>query len=402
MARICCISFESIAHVDFGGMSFLKSILELKKTHSIKWIISRDPFDRVGKNGLQKKLEREGLEVVDVGNLYLSSNSFKENRYLESFNWLYNYFEEECFDCIVIDRLCTIAAFAACKARIPWIGVGTCGGPWGLKRTIFLDRLFLAPIKDRARSYSELERLARECDKIENVPRTDSHWVCSPYLNISYFPRSFYDLNEPDSCQFYGVEKKSNGNNGKYILFTFGNSMSGQRQKELIDYLSNNAMELDREIVLLTGKNDSYHYAMDKLQSVPWCKVYEWLDYDKAFSKALIAIGHGGTAFVWYSIAYSVPMVCLPEESDHFYNALRVTKLGLGKGLYRYGYLKKLVPLPFKYFVNFNDKNLTRIIKKLSQRKISFSPYHTSGTITKCAEQLNEFIMNYKKKGLSE
>jgi len=66
------------------------------------------------------------------------------------------------------------------------------------------------------------------------------------------------------------------------------------------------------------------------LQESVWCKHFDYLDFEYAFSKVLAVIHHGGVGTTAQAIKAGIPQIIRPLKYDQPDNADRIYRLGLG------------------------------------------------------------------------
>ena len=362
MANICCTAFESIAHVDFGGFGYLNIALSLRnKGHNVFWLIGRsNESSTLNYDKVLQTLNQHNFSVFSLDDIYLSSNCSDGAYPVDSILKVKSFFVENQVNCVLVDRICTVAQLAAFYSGIKWVGIGTCGREWQFTSSMFHDRLILSPHKATKNILDHSASFA-DCNNKSSLFEF-GYWVGSPYLNISFMPFNFFKGSGGAQCLF--VPTFLPPSDGKYILITFGNSMPKPLQYKILELLGELLCELKgEEFILLTGNNDKvFDDANILLAKHVNIKIKKWMDYDLAFKSAKLSIGHGGTAHVWYSIAYQVPLITLPVIADQIYNSTRVKKLGLGAGLYDYHGKRKLLPNCFNMLSHLSSKSLLNSI----------------------------------------
>ena len=129
MAKFCFISRAQPGHLDFGGMSYIRTAVELKqRENEVQWILSRNQrFDNDDLIVRTKKIAKDyGLNPREFIGLHTTASQ-KGNDLLKYAQNFSRYLKSRRYDCIVIDRLCVVAAFSAHLAGLPWATVGTDG-----------------------------------------------------------------------------------------------------------------------------------------------------------------------------------------------------------------------------------------------------------------------------------
>ena len=346
-------------------------------------------FDKV-----KETLTSNSFKVYSFNDIYLSSNCFEGNYPTADIKFISQFLIKNNTDCVLVDRVCSVVQYSALYANIKWVGVGACGQTWKVTKSRGHDKRILSP-------RLENKPILNDKDIIYSIDNSKSidllsfgYWVASPYLNISFLPYRFFNASGGSHCLFcpttlLAAEKK-------YILITFGNSMPESLQYNILDLLFDNMENLYYEkFVLLTGNNDTtFRYATNKFSIYKNVSIKKWMDYDQAFKYAKLSIGHGGTAHIWYSIAYKVPIIALPAIADQIYNSIRIMKLGIGIGLYSYKGKRRYLPGFFNDLKHLTKEGFCFYIKKYSNVKTDMDMISSRDTDFKSVINGIEKIIN--------
>ena len=333
MARFCFVAYAQSGHLDFGGMSYVHTAQELiHRGHEVQWVLSR-PWLLHQYARVCELLKGLRIAVEDIEDLHLTVNSHKKDlrRSTRAFS---QYLKSEKYDCVVVDRLCVGAAFAAHGARIPWAAVGTDGREWSHKRLHSTLHRAVLPLP---RESSKIRMLAGDqCREDFPKPSAKSDWATSPFLNLSFFPRTYFEDGKlkviPAHSHFMG-----SGPAGepllrrKHLLITFGNSFDRTLRRKLVDIVRPFLHNRSIPTLVLTGDEKltkSLHGVFDGLKHVT---LKSWVPYDEAYQEAIVALGHGGTSHIWYGMREGTPLLAIPHIGDQMYGGYQLERLNIGR-----------------------------------------------------------------------
>jgi hypothetical protein len=341
MARFCFISRAQPGHLDFGGMSYIRTAVELKnRDNEVQWILSRN--QRYDNNDLivrtKKIAEDYGLNAREFIGLHTTASQKADDllKYAQNFA---QYLSSKNYDCVVIDRFCLVAAFSAHMAGLPWATVGTDGREWTEKRLRILANLGVYPGSWEASPMNSIVHLL--CKNDFPRPSGKTFWGTSPFLNISFFPRAYYqdteNLGHPKCSHFVGCgEAPESHTEQNYLLVTFGNSFNPTVRRKLIKILQPLILEQSIKVLFLTGKKDVANAIRQKFRHDSSVDVREWMPYDRAYQGAIAVVGHGGTSHIWYGLREGIPLLAVPFIADQFYGALQLERLNVGRTVLPY------------------------------------------------------------------
>lgn len=331
MANYCFISFLQLGHMDFGGQSFVRLAQELmKRGHRVTWVFSYSEVRDFSKRA-HKVLSDAGIEYDGINRFYLTISHHHRN-IMDSAGELEQLIRAKAYDCLVIDRLCVGAAFAAAGAGIPWVTVGTDGREWSFVRDD-TEKLVPTP-KPNDTDYFNLDSKSNFPDSVQL--RARSYWATSSYLNLSFFPRSYYSdigyADIPSQSHFLGAEPDTDlTSEGNTVLITFGNTFNESVKRKLVRCILGEFEKRNIPALVLTG-NDQLTAQLQK-EFVRFHRVAfkSWMPYDEAYGNALVAIGHGGTSHVWTGMRDAVPLFVIPSIGDQVYGGKQVERLNIGR-----------------------------------------------------------------------
>lgn len=338
MAKFCFISRAQPGHLDFGGMSYVRTAVELKnRENEIQWILSRN--QRHDKDDLivrAKKIVKDyGLNAREFVGLHTTASQKSQVLLGYAHNFA-RYLKSGQYDCVVVDRLCVVAAFSAHLAGLPWATVGSDGREWTEKKyRIMVNRGVFPGLWDG----SPLKEIIRSISN-NNFPKPShkTFWATSPFLNISFFPRAYYrdtrNLEHPKYSHFVGCDETPESKTEQsYLLITFGNSFNPTVRRKLITILQSSIRELSINVLFLAGNIEVANALRQTFRHDSNVEVREWMPYDTAYRGAIGVVGHGGTSHIWYGLREGKPLLAIPFIADQFYGALQLERLNVGRAV---------------------------------------------------------------------
>lgn len=328
MASFCFISFATPGHCDFGGLSYVRMGSRLQEDgHTVQWVLSRHPKES-SNHRARRLLDRFHLPYIEATGLIERSESITQTA--ENFA---DFLRRRDFDCIVIDRLCGVAAFAAHLAEIPWATVGTDGREWKFKK--LRTRMHHGAFPGSWRN-SPMRRIRLSFYR-DDFPRPSSRsiWATSPFLNISFFPRAYYPSGPgaalPRHSHFLGYgESPVSGTGNDYLLVTFGNSFFPVLRVAVMERMKPLIEDLGISVLVLTGDSEVSKAVAQEFRHDSQVEVREWVPYDEAYRGAVGVVGHGGTSHVWYGLREGTPLLAIPQRGDQHFGASQINRLGVG------------------------------------------------------------------------
>ncbi len=331
MAKFCFISFAQPGHCDFGGMSYVRTAVALQnRGHKVQWVLSPHPQAKLYIRA-QKIIRDAGLYFEEFSGLH-SNNTIA----VESLKNFGHYLKSRQYDCVVVDRLCVVAAFSAHLAGIPWATVGTDGRDWMPKR---LRTIFNKGVFPGSWTTSPMNLIARSFFR-EDFPKPSnkSMWATSPFLNISFFPKVYYqdeqEQEPPKHSHFVGCGAISEPlAENSYLLVTFGNVFSPVVRQKLLKLLKPLIRELSINVLFLAGNDEVANSIRKSFRHNSAVDIKEWMPYDQAYRKAMCVIGHGGTSHIWYGMREGKPLFAIPLKADQFFGALQLERLNVGRNV---------------------------------------------------------------------
>ncbi len=118
------------------------------------------------------------------------------------------------------------------------------------------------------------------------------------------------------------------------VVFTLGSS-AVRAGDEFYRHSFEAATRLGIRAILLTGK-DTHNIPAQALPDE--IAVFDYIPYSKIFPKAAAVVHHGGVGTTAQTLSAGKPMLVVPFNFDQHDNAFRITRLGLGRTLYRNRY----------------------------------------------------------------
>jgi UDP:flavonoid glycosyltransferase YjiC (YdhE family) len=280
-----------------------------------------------------KLVKNFGIPLENLGDFFLTAFDRYEDA-LRSVRAFEKYITSEQYDCVVVDRVCIGAAFAAHAARIPWAAVGTDGREWSYQRLRSTLHRAMIP---RARGPSKLSVLANElCREGFPKPSAQSNWATSPFLNISFFPKAYYENGQRSDLSshshFVGSgEAREPFPERKKLLITFGNAMNPFLRRKLVGIMRPMLTKLSIPTLVLTGEEALAKEHRDVFQDLPHVTVKAWVPYDEAYQGMRVVVGHGGTSHIWYGMREATPLLAVPLIGDQYYGGCQLERLSIGK-----------------------------------------------------------------------
>jgi UDP:flavonoid glycosyltransferase YjiC (YdhE family) len=306
MPRFAFVSHTAWGHLDFGGRSFLRTARELSdRGHEVVWLLAPG-FKSTQASDLVAASTREGIAVESIaGPLALFPEAGNPR---DAVTRLASRLRH--VDVCVVDRLAVFAGVAAYLAGVPWVSVGTQGGCWRQTRDRGVQTGdFDAEIFDRICTDLGAGDYPSQCRR--------SFWLISPFLNLSFFPRAYYETLGECPAHFLGSAAGCRGHTGSAVLVTLGTTFGSRREQRMLELFDGARQEYGGEWTFLASGSSRPNTA--------------WIPYDDAFKAASVAIGHGGNAFLWQAMREGIPVLSTPTRiGDQTYGAAAAARLGMG------------------------------------------------------------------------
>jgi UDP:flavonoid glycosyltransferase YjiC (YdhE family) len=357
--------------MDFGGQSFIRLAQELKsRGHQVAWVFSSSDFWDFSER-TRKILSDAGIENDQNERFYLTIDLHRRD-VLKSAAALEKFIRSKNYSCLVVDRLCVGAACAAAWAGIPWATVGTDGREWSFIRRHADEIPTLQPKANNA-DYFKINK--KNICQNNIVVSNRSYWATSPYLNLTFFPRSYYENTAspdlPSHSHFLGAgqdTEKSKG--GNTVLITFGNTFNEFAKLKLVKCVGAELQKKNIPSLVLTGSAQFTEKLQTELHRFRSVTIKSWMPYDEAYRNARIAVGHGGTSHVWTGMRDAVPLLVVPDVGDQVFGGKQVERLNIGRTvpLIRNS---RLIHKLLKLFIrklpekNINSRDCARAINQL-------------------------------------
>lgn len=365
MKRYCFVSFAQPGHCDFGGMSYIRTAAALQKRgHDVQWILSPHPLANLNFRA-QNIIKGFGLQFEEFSGL--NSRNKDVAFYIKNFA---RHLKSNQYDCVVIDRVCVVAAFSAHLAGIPWATIGTDGRDWRPKSSQAMVNQGVFPGSWNSAPISQFTDFLYRDDFPK--PSDKTMWASSPFLNISFFPKAYYqdthDSEFPKHSHFVGCGTTPEPNSEqKYLLITFGNSFNPSVRHRLLKILKPTIPDLSINVLILAGNREVANAIHQIFRHNSAVDIKEWMPYDQAYRGAMGIIGHGGTSHVWYGLREGKPLLAVPLKADQFYGSFQLERLNVGRAV---------VPLIlperfFRLFGRFGGNMPGRQYVYLGKRKFS-------------------------------
>ena len=228
-------------------------------------------------------------------------------------------------DCMLFGALCAAQASGVRTVAL-FHGAFTFfrGGPFGELLASWLPQL------NHVRRNLRLDAVARP---------TDVHDACA--LSLVATPKAFEPpATLPSNVRFAGplldapplvrvAEPRGASDRLPSILVSL--STSDQGQVPTLRRLATALSALPTRTMITTGP------AIDPstLTSAPNVEIVQYVPHDRILPHASLVVTHAGLGTVMTSLAYGIPLLCLPFGRDQFFNAARVEALGVGRMLSR-------------------------------------------------------------------
>jgi UDP:flavonoid glycosyltransferase YjiC (YdhE family) len=206
-----------------------------------------------------------------------------------------------------------LAGLAASKGGVPWAAIGTDGRQWTQLPGLGVVHGRFDP--------SLLRALCQQMDVREFPAALEgSVWAISPFLNLSFFPPSYYGGSRGPASHFVGSSDPDSAKERRVVLVSLGTSFAPSSREPMLQILEGARRLEGSEWRFLVG---------DASRPGPG-----WERYDVAFGEAIIAIGHGGNAFLWQAIHEGIPVVAIASGvGDQVFGARAAVRLGIGKAV---------------------------------------------------------------------
>lgn len=163
-------------------------------------------------------------------------------------------------------------------------------------------------------------------------------WATSPFLNISFFPKVYYQDDQeqelPKHSHFVGCGSASEPlGQDSYLLVTFGNAFNPVVRQKLLRLLKPLIRELSINVLFLAGNAEVANSIRQSFRHNTAVEIKEWMPYDQAYRKAVCVIGHGGTSHIWYGMREGKPLLAIPLKADQYFGAFQLERLNVGRNV---------------------------------------------------------------------
>lgn len=338
MSNYLFLSWCDWGHVDLGGFSFLRTGIELaRRGHKVYWMFT----DVAIKPPVVEFVRRNGIQILAPSSIPPALSGFNKdiNLISASIDLTVRTALGHQIDVIASDRTVALSGLVAEKVGIPYASIGTDGNAWCRMQTD-KGRPYIAHNRTSSFVNEALWSRIGLADKFD--PRQSSDWLVSPYLNVSFFPKIFYqalgavDAEFPTHFVGSDLSEKPHGT-GQSVLLTLGNSFNPEAIEvvcEILNRISTEHLPLltGKTFVILTGNEHLTRALNGKYQGNELLKFVTWHSYQQMFSESVLAFGHGGSSYTWACFNANVPSIVIaPHISDQIYNSKQTMRLGISK-----------------------------------------------------------------------
>jgi MGT family glycosyltransferase len=148
-------------------------------------------------------------------------------------------------------------------------------------------------------------------------PESEEKWFGEKYL---YLGNRFDTEIPPSNADFYHNAK---------IYISLGTIFNGDQNLiiQLIDYFKETKKY---EVVFSTGGNDYIATKLKKLNLPSNITIVRYIDQHNELSKTALFISHSGLNSIYESLYFTVPLILIPQMTEHAVNAKRAEELGVG------------------------------------------------------------------------
>jgi len=307
------------------------------REHDISWISLGEQVDRLQKAGfdVENQPAISGLCVlpfIKVNDIALKQSLHKGR--IDSIAHIKSLIENRQPDVLLVDRLLTYMAIIAAELDIPYVAIGTSGGPWSFE--IHNQDIHVAPGSAPKSVYRDYAQHIKK-DLGWTQGDIDSFWLDSPHLNINFINKQFYGISNSQEKMLASVFHHRNNppeKAGQYLGVSFGNQ--GQ-QKPLLDFLicAIAGKTLKLPIDVFVGNNKQIYEILKQKYSCDEITIHRWVDFSDYFDRLSCLVFLGGIGTIWECIEHGTPMLIVPGNmGDQRFNAERIQSLGIGKHIH--------------------------------------------------------------------
>lgn len=336
--KILCLASGKPGHIDFGGQGYVRLALNLQaRGHDVHWITFGSQVARLRRHGFSV----EDTRALDYMRLMpfmpLSPGTDAQALHaqrLGAIRHLVDIVSTYQPQIILIDRLLVYCTMMAAALDIPYLAIGTPGGYWRYDDDSVLPSL--EPVTEY-QEYGQQLAIALGWQDTGIY----SSWASSPYLNICFVGRSFYDGLFPptgksafvyhfDNHEMTNKRERAgvsfgNQGNGPFLEYFLDRYINGMPDGVEIDVFAGDDMQLVKKLEGRYGNKSGMH-------------IHQWVDFSEHFARLKFLGFFGGIGTIWHCVNQWLPMVAVPGFiGDQFINAIRLQRLGMGIHLSPFG-----------------------------------------------------------------
>jgi len=228
-------------------------------------------------------------------------------------------------DAVLCDRALTFAPLALGQMHSPYIAIGTPGGTWRCAHSGVTP--WIAPVTQyQTVGEAVKRRLGWRRGELSSA------WVDSPWLNVAFVGRSFFQPDSIDDARSAMVRHYSDigAAYGYRIGISFGTTGDCSVLLKVLERLVTST-DLGPYFDVFTGNRNELR---ERIAQTPACKhvsVHGWVRFADFFPKLALLIFFGGIGTLWECVNHWLPMAVIPGSyGDQDHNGHAVETLGLG------------------------------------------------------------------------
>ena len=304
---IVCIALNSIAHLDFGGMGYCDFITKNHDSEEVVWFISSN-FD-IESNIISALSARKYAKYYPIGCL---SHHATNDDILKGMHRLGDFLSKNRhkIDKVYLDRICIYAQIPLYNNNLDYTVVGSDGESYSFN----FDSFYIQRVLSKGKSLNvRMKEIVTKYDSVffdKHPYLFDSLWAKSSKF-MYFLPPVIFNPNSYQVTNKYNDNSISVTKGNMKLLIALGNTFSMLALERIVQYL-NIGQKFFREydIKVLCGTEA----IRDKLaESIDLdVDLMVWGDYGESFAWADVAIGHGGTSFVFHCLNSSTIPLFFP------------------------------------------------------------------------------------------
>ena len=319
--KIICLVSRGAGHLDFGGNGYLNLALKLRERgHDVIFYTNKH-------YNLLEKFSFKYIKSSDIDTLWVANENTDLTKFGRAYYLRLKYIEltirNENADLVLVDRILGLAAGMLNSLNIKYVCVGSPGGSWKKDAFTISPNVSIHNHSGAIRMYQK--KLGWKFDEI-------SVWCNSPFLNLVFIGKEFYNTVNFNNTLFINNFEYSKSNGLGQVGISLGSGMEGDFEKMIKVFLTICNEQKVRSKILLYGKDkgiDKFislipNEYLDKLD------VRGYVNFNEEMNKLSYLFFFGGIGTLWYCLNNNVvPIIVTSHIHDQDYNDFKSRSLGI-------------------------------------------------------------------------